>query len=236
MIQGRRIPPLTSILAGTMASPSANESLALPSFSPANSTPLPPAGVSDEDAKNAIKTLLRWLGEDTSREGLKDTPDRVLRAWEELFAGYAEDPSAHLETTFQSDGFQDMVCLTKIPFTSYCEHHIAPFSGFASVAYIPRDRITGLSKLARVVDGYAKRLQLQERLTTQIAEALQNVLNPLGVAVAVEAEHHCLCKRGAHKEGSSMFTIATRGLFAEKPERRAEFMAVVHASLSKRSL
>jgi GTP cyclohydrolase I len=187
------------------------------------------AAPTDEDAQQAFKTLLQWMGEDVAREGLKDTPARVTRAWKEFFVGYKEDPKDHLKNPFaNTEGYNEMVCLENIRLESYCEHHMVPITGTAFVAYIPNAKIAGLSKIARVVEGYAKRLQVQEKLTRQIAVAMNDMLAPRGVAVAIRSEHQCLSTRGIHKPGSDMFTFATFGVFETNPAKRAEFLDIVN--------
>lgn len=192
--------------------------------------PMPqPAKVSDADAENAVRTLLNWLGDDSERESLKETPARVVRGWKEFFKGYKEDPKQHLSKTFpNTEKYDDMVCLENIRLESYCEHHLVPITGTAFIAYIPGERIVGLSKLARVMEGYARRLQIQEKLTHQIASAMNEMLKPKGVAVAIRSEHQCLSTRGVHKPGSEMLTVTTFGLFQNDSRRRAEFMALVN--------
>tara|TARA_B100002003_G_scaffold247065_1_gene277898 strand:- start:176 stop:808 length:633 start_codon:yes stop_codon:yes gene_type:complete len=182
---------------------------------------------SREEAEAAVRTLLRWAGDDPAREGLLDTPARVARAYGEWFRGYEEDPEAMLQRTFEEvEGYDEMVLLTDIRFESHCEHHLAPIIGKAHVAYLPTDRVVGISKLARVVDAYAKRLQVQEKLTAQIADALERTLKPRGVAVLIEGEHHCMSTRGVHRPGVSMVTTRLTGAFQETPALRAEFMAL----------
>lgn len=179
-----------------------------------------------ERARQALRTLLEIIGEDPDREGLKDTPDRVLRSWEEIFGGYAQDPAEILATTFEEvEGYQEFVLLKDIPFDSTCEHHMLPFDGIAHIAYLPNDRVVGLSKLARLVDCFARRLQIQERMTQHIAQALMTHLNAKGVAVMVEGVHGCMTCRGVRKEGSAMVTVAFDGEFRQ-PERRGEFLAL----------
>jgi len=180
------------------------------------------------EAEAAVRTLLRWAGEDPAREGLLDTPGRVTRAYSDWFRGYDEDPAAMLQRTFEEvEGYDEMVVLRDIRFESYCEHHMAPIIGKAHVAYIPTDRVVGISKLARVVDAFAKRLQVQEKMTAQIANTLQGVLRPQGVAVVLEGEHHCMSTRGVHKPGVSMVTKTLLGAFKDDVELRREFMAVI---------
>ncbi len=182
-----------------------------------------------ERIERAVRELLIGIGEDPDREGLEATPRRVASMYEELFAGLDEDPSRHLTLTFAAD-HDEMVMVRDIPFASLCEHHLVPFMGKAHVAYIPGDdgRITGLSKLARLVDAFAKRLQVQERMTSQIADALMETLAPRGALVVVEAEHLCMSMRGVRKPGTLTVTSALRGIFKEDPRTRAEAMAFVH--------
>ncbi len=183
---------------------------------------------SRKDAEEAVRTLLRWAGDDPGREGLRDTPARVTRAYEDWFRGYGEDPAAMLERTFEEvEGYDEMVLLRGIRFESYCEHHMAPIIGRAHVAYMPTDRVVGISKLARVVDAFAKRLQVQEKLNAQIANTLCDVLKPRGVAVVLEAEHHCMSTRGVHKPGVSMVTSTMLGEFKTDRELRREFLAAI---------
>ncbi len=172
----------------------------------------------------AVREILIALGEDPDREGLLDTPERVARAYAELCAGLQEDPRNHLDTTFDED-HREMVILRDIPFASICEHHLLPFTGKAHVGYIPQGRVVGLSKLARVVEGYARRPQVQERLTSEIADAIMEELEPDGCGVVIEATHTCMTIRGIQKPGSSMITSAMRGGFRRRPETRAEFFA-----------
>ncbi|SFJ02105.1 GTP cyclohydrolase I FolE [Albimonas pacifica] len=189
--------------------------------------PAPLDRPSREEAEAAVRTLLRWAGDDPAREGLLDTPSRVARAYGEWFAGYEDDPEAMLQRTFEEvEGYDEMVLLTDIRFESHCEHHLAPIIGKAHVAYLPTDRVVGISKLARLVDAYAKRLQVQEKLTAQIAGALDRALKPRGVAVLIEGEHHCMSTRGVHRPGVSMVTTRLTGAFQENPALRAEFMAL----------
>ncbi|MEL6979029.1 MAG: GTP cyclohydrolase I FolE [Pseudomonadota bacterium] len=180
---------------------------------------------SQEEAEQAVRTLLRWAGDDPDREGLLDTPGRVVRAYREWFRGYEEDPVAYLQRTFEEvEGYDEMVVLRDIRYESYCEHHLAPIIGVAHVGYIPTDRVVGISKLARVVETYAKRLQVQEKMTAQIAKSIEEVLQPLGVAVVVEGEHHCMSTRGVHKPGVSMVTSTMLGAFRSNPTTRREFL------------
>jgi len=180
------------------------------------------------EAEDAVRTLLRWAGDDPTREGLLDTPNRVTRAYRQWFRGYEEDPVAMLQRTFEEvDGYDEMVVLRDIRFESYCEHHLAPIIGKAHVGYIPTDRVVGISKLARLVDAYAKRLQVQEKMTAQIAKTLMTVLKPRGVAVVLEGEHHCMSTRGVHKHGVSMVTSTMLGSFREDHRTRKEFMDII---------
>lgn len=183
---------------------------------------------SRDEAEAAIRTLLRWAGDDPGREGLRDTPARVVRAYEEFFAGYGQDPEEILRRTFEEiDGYDEMVVLRDIRFESHCEHHMAPIIGRAHVGYLPDRRVVGISKLARVVEVYAKRLQIQEKMTAQIANTLNDVLQPKGVAVVIEAAHQCMTTRGVHKPGVTMTTSRMLGAFREDPKTRREFMALI---------
>ena len=180
------------------------------------------------EAEQAVRTLLRWAGDDPEREGLLDTPGRVVRAYRQWFRGYEEDPVAMLQRTFEEvEGYDEMVVLRDIRFESFCEHHLAPIIGVAHVGYIPTDRVVGISKLARLVDAYAKRLQVQEKMTAQIANTLMTVLKPRGVAVVMEGEHHCMSTRGVHKHGVSMVTSTMLGGFREDHRTRKEFMDII---------
>lgn len=171
------------------------------------------------EAEAAVRTLIRWAGDQPTREGLADTPARVVRAYEEWFGGYAIDPSAMLARTFEPAGYDDIVVLRDIPLRSVCEHHMAPIRGVAHVAYLPAERVVGISKLARLVDAYGRRLQIQERLTTEIADALDRVLKPRGVAVVIRASHECISSRGIGMHGVAMVTRRLLGQFAEDPWR-----------------
>jgi GTP cyclohydrolase I len=183
---------------------------------------------SREEAEEAVRTLIRWAGDNPSREGLIDTPSRVVRAYGEWFAGYEQNPEKILERTFDEvAGYSEMVTLKDIRFESYCEHHLAPIIGTVHVAYIPADRVVGISKIARLVDAFSKQLQVQEKMTSQIANALQSGLNPLGTAVLVEGEHHCMCTRGVHKTNSTMISSTFTGNFLEKQELKNEFYKIV---------
>jgi GTP cyclohydrolase I len=180
------------------------------------------------DVESAFRTIIRWAGDDPARDGLKETPARVARAFEEFFKGYAEDPEAILQKTFEEiEGYDEMIVLRGIRFESHCEHHMAPIIGRAWVAYIPKGRVVGISKLARVVDAFAKRLQIQEKMTAQIANIIQKVLEPEGVAVVIKAEHHCMTTRGVHKHGTDMVTSRMLGVFRDNPITRQEFLAIV---------
>lgn len=184
-----------------------------------------------EEAEAAVRTLLRWAGEDPTREGLLDTPQRVTKAYGQWFRGYEEDPVEMLQRTFDEvEGYDEIVALCNIRFESYCEHHMAPIIGVAHVAYIPTRRVVGISKLARVVDTYAKRLQVQEKMNAQIANTLFEVLKPQGVAVMIEGEHHCMSTRGVHKPGVNMVTKKMLGVFKDDPVQRQEFMDIVTRS------
>jgi GTP cyclohydrolase I len=181
-----------------------------------------------EQAERAVRTLIEWIGEDPEREGLSDTPARVVRSYEELFGGYLHDPAELLARTFEEVASYDEIVLLKgVRFESFCEHHMLPITGVAHVAYFPRGRVVGISKLARVIDAYAKRMQIQERLTAQIAEAIQSVLDPIGVAVMIESEHQCMSARGVHKQGVSMVTTRMLGCFKDDQERRREFLQLI---------
>ena len=179
-----------------------------------------------EDTEIALRDLFDVLGENAQRDGLQETPFRFIKALAEHTVGYREDPAKHLEKTFDVD-HQDLVLVKDIPFNSLCEHHLAPFVGKVHIAYIPTDKITGLSKFGRVVEGYAKRLQVQERLTQQIADAIETVLKPQAVAVIVEAEHTCMSGRGIKKHGASTVTSTMRGLFKENASARAELLQLI---------
>jgi len=181
-----------------------------------------------EDAEEAVRTLIRWAGDDPQREGLLGTPDRVVRAWREFFRGYDQDPNAILKRTFEeTDGYDEMIVLKDMRFESHCEHHLAPIIGRAHIAYLPHHRVVGISKLARLLDCYAKRLQIQEKMTAQIANTLQEVLQPRGVAVVVDASHQCMTTRGVHKPGTSMVTSRMLGAFRTDPSTRREFLAII---------
>src|SRR5881398_1367836 len=187
-----------------------------------------PAGDIPQDVKEAVRTLIRWAGDDPDREGLLDTPARVARAWREYASGYAEDPSHHLSRTFEEvGGYDEIVLLKDIPFQSHCEHHLAPILGKASIAYLPRERVVGISKLARVLHGFARRLQVQERLTAQVADAIWQHLQPKGVAVVIEASHACMTARGVSTPGVMMTTSRMMGTFREDERSRREVLALM---------
>ena len=185
---------------------------------------------SREEALAAVKTLISWAGDDPTREGLVETPDRVIRAYREFFAGYEEDPEQVLTKTFEEvEGYDDAVIVRNIRVESHCEHHMVPILGVAHVGYIPNKRVVGISKLARIVDIFGKRLQTQETMTAQIADTINRVLEPKGVAVVIEAGHQCMSTRGIHKTESSTITSRMLGIFREKPETREEFMHLIHS-------
>jgi len=180
------------------------------------------------EAEAAIRTLIRWAGDDPDREGLRATPARVARAYEEWFAGYNDDPSEYLKRTFEeTGGYDEIVVLRDIRFESHCEHHMAPIIGKVHIGYLPRNRVVGISKLARLVDGFARRLQIQEKMTAEIASCLDAVLKPHGVAVVAEATHQCMTTRGVHKPGVTMVTSRMLGVFRDRAETRQEFLAAI---------
>ena len=180
------------------------------------------------EAEEAIRTLLTWAGDDPDREGLRETPARVARAFEDWFSGYDVDPEEYLARTFEEvEGYDDMVVLRDIRFESHCEHHLAPIIGRAHVGYLPTNKVVGISKLARVVEAYARRLQVQEKMNAQIAHCIQTVLEPKGVAVVIQAEHQCMTTRGVHKPGVSMVTSTMLGDFRKNPLTRREFLSVI---------
>ncbi|MDE3016654.1 MAG: GTP cyclohydrolase I FolE [Pseudomonadota bacterium] len=190
--------------------------------------PSTPKKPTREQAEDAVRTLIRWTGDDPEREGLIDTPKRVVKSYEEFFQGYDTDPAAVLNRTFKEvEGYDEMIVLRDIVFDSYCEHHMVPFTGRAHVAYIPSCKVLGVSKLARLVDAYARRLQVQEKLTAQIAATLHEVLKPRGVAVVIEATHMCMTTRGVHKPGAVMQTSQLLGLFKSDPRTRQEFFSLL---------
>jgi GTP cyclohydrolase I len=188
------------------------------------------------EAEAAVSTLIRWAGDDPEREGLRDTPARVVRAYEQWFAGYGEDPGEHLARTFEEiDGYDEMVVMRDIRFVSHCEHHMAPITGRAHVGYLPHNKVVGISKLARLVQVYAKRLQIQERLTAAIANTLDTVLGPQGVAVVIEANHGCVRSRGVRETAATMVTSRMLGAFRDRPETRQEFLSIVGVHVSANS-
>ena len=184
--------------------------------------------VSQAQAEDAVRTLLRWAGEDPEREGLLETPKRVVGAYRDWFSGYAIDPHAYLRRTFEEvAGYDEMIVLRDIEFESFCEHHMAPIIGRAHVGYLPTDKVVGISKLARVVDAYARRFQVQEKLTAEIAQCIQGVLKPRGVGVVIDAVHQCMTTRGVHKRGVSMITSQMLGTFREDARTRSEFLRFI---------
>jgi len=188
----------------------------------ANKLPVPP------EVEDAVRTLIRWAGDDPAREGLLDTPKRVARAWKEYCQGYGEDPAQHLTRTFEEvGGYDEIVLLKHIPFQSHCEHHLAPIVGKASIAYLPRNRVVGISKLARVLHGFARRLQVQERLTAEVADCIWEHLQPHGVAVVIEAAHGCMTGRGVRVHDVSMTTSRMMGVFREDERSRREVLALM---------
>ena len=199
--------------------------------SAAKKTPTAPKAVkrpTKAEAEDAVRTLLRWAGDDPTREGLLGTPDRVTRAYGEFFAGYGDDPKAILARTFEEiEGYDEMVVLRDIRFESHCEHHLVPIIGKAHIGYLPNKRVVGISKLARVLEAYAKRLQIQEKMTSQIANTIQDVLQPRGVAVVIEAAHQCMTTRGVHKPGVAMMTSKMLGVFRTDEKTRREFLAMI---------
>ncbi len=181
-----------------------------------------------DQAINAVKTLIRWAGDDPNREGLLDTPDRVLRSYKEFLSGYNIDPEKILSTTFEeTEGYDEMVLLKDIRFESHCEHHMVPIIGVAHVAYLPQNKVVGISKIARVVDVYSKRLQIQEKMTSQIANIIDKVLQPKGVAVVIEGDHECMGTRGAYKPEASMITSTMLGAFRSDASTRREFLSLI---------
>jgi len=188
------------------------------------STPERPERV---DVEAAVRTIIRWTGDDPERDGLAETPARVVRAFEEFFVGYAQDPVEILQKTFEEiEGYDEMIVLRGIRFESHCEHHMAPIVGQAWVAYVPSGRVVGISKLARLVEVYAKRLQIQEKMTAQIANTINEVLKPQGVGVIIKASHHCMTTRGVHKPGSDLVTSRMLGCFRDNPLTREEFLSM----------
>jgi GTP cyclohydrolase IA len=178
--------------------------------------------------EQAFRDVFRWIGEDPDRDGLRETPGRLVRAYQEYFSGYRQDPEQILRKTFQeTDGYDEMVVLRGIPFESHCEHHVAPIIGRAWIAYVPSHRVVGISKLARMVEAYARRLQIQERLTAQIANTIDQVLKPQGVGVVIKGTHHCMSSRGVHMHGTDMVTSRMLGCFRDNPMTRQEFLSMV---------
>ncbi|GIK97338.1 MAG: GTP cyclohydrolase 1 [Alphaproteobacteria bacterium] len=195
---------------------------------PAEETPQPVARPSQDEAEEAVRTLIRWAGDDPNREGLVGTPERVVRSYREFFSGYDSDPVEILQRTFEEiEGYDEMVVLRDIRFESHCEHHMAPIIGRAHIAYLPRNRVVGISKLARLLEVYSKRLQIQEKLTAQIANTLNDVLQPEGVGVVIDAAHQCMTTRGVHKPGTSMVTSHMLGRFRTDRKTRGEFLAII---------
>jgi GTP cyclohydrolase I len=187
--------------------------------------------VTREDAEAAVKVLIEWAGDDPEREGLRDTPARVVRSYLELFSGYKDDPRQYLQRTFgETGGYDELVVLSNVRVVSFCEHHMLPVVGKAHVGYLPRDRVVGISKLARVVKGFSRRLQIQEKLTLEIAEAIQEALNPWGVGVMIEAEHSCMTMRGVNTPGSRLSTSRLTGVIRDDPRTRNEFLRAVGAA------
>ena len=183
------------------------------------------------EAEKAVRALILWAGDNPDREGLEDTPSRVVRSYEEFYAGYQQDPVEILRRTFEeTEGYDEMVVLKDIPFESHCEHHMVPVIGKCYVAYLPNKRVVGISKLVRVVEAYAKRLQIQEKMTAQIANAINDTLHPKGVAVVVEGEHQCMTTRGVHKPGVGMVTSTMLGAFRDDASTRREFLAIIGKS------
>jgi GTP cyclohydrolase I len=196
-----------------------------PEVAPAARLSEPP---SQAEVEAALRVLIRWAGDDPEREGLLDTPARVARSYRELFVGYETDPRAYMERTFEEvGGYDELIVLRDIRFVSFCEHHMLPVLGRAHVGYVPTDRVVGISKLARVVHGFSRRLQIQEKLTAQIADTINEVLRPKGVGVVVEAEHHCMTLRGVNTPGASLSTSTFLGLLREDARTRQEFMQVI---------
>jgi GTP cyclohydrolase IA len=190
----------------------------------------PPAKPGRDEAEDAVRTLLRWAGEDVQREGLMDTPARVVRAYEDWFSGYNEDPVNFLKRTFEEvEGYDELIVLRDIEFESHCEHHMAPIIGHAHIGYLPDKKVVGISKLARVVEAFARRFQVQEKLTAQIANCISDVLSPKGVGVVIEATHQCMTTRGIHKSNVSMVTSQMLGTFRKDARTRAEFLRMIDA-------
>jgi len=187
-----------------------------------------PTRPSRTEAEDAVRVLIRWAGDDPTREGLRDTPGRVVKAYEEFFAGYLQDPREVLARTFSEvEGYDEMIVMNDIRFESHCEHHMVPIIGKVHIGYLPHHRVIGISKLARLVEVYAKRLQVQEKMTVQIADTLQEILQPKGVAVVIEAAHQCMTTRGVHKPGVGLVTSRMVGAFRDDPSTRREFLSVI---------
>jgi len=196
-----------------------------------DATPLEPLPT-DAEAERAFRSIIRWIGENPDRDGLHETPQRLVRAFREYFCGYDEDPEEILKKTFEEvDGYDEMIVLRGVAFESHCEHHVAPIIGRAWVGYVPDRRVVGISKLTRVVEAYSKRLQIQERLTAQIANTIEKVLKPKGVAVVVKATHHCMISRGVHKRGADLVTSRMLGCFRDYPMTRGEFLSLVNSDV-----
>jgi GTP cyclohydrolase I len=195
---------------------------------PANAADRPLPRPTEAEAEDAVRTLIRWAGDDPRREGLIETPNRVVRAFDEWFQGYREDPRELLSKTFEEmNGYDELVILRNIRFESHCEHHLAPIIGQAHIAYLPNRRVVGISKLVRLVEVYAKRLQIQEKMTSQIAQTINEVMQPRGVGVVIEASHECMTTRGVHKTGLTMVTSEMIGALRDDPSTRREFLAVI---------
>ncbi len=191
-----------------------------------------PTNVTQDDVEQAVRTILQWIGESPDREGLSETPARVARAYKSYFSGYEQNPEEYLRKTFEETaGYDEMVLLRNIPFQSHCEHHMAPIVGHAWVGYVPQTRVVGISKLARVVEAFANRLQIQERLTAEIANVIERVLQPQGVAVVLKASHHCISARGVKKHGVDLTTSRMLGCFRTDPMSRQEFLAMVNSDI-----
>ncbi|MBZ4037948.1 GTP cyclohydrolase I FolE [Novilysobacter selenitireducens] len=187
-----------------------------------------------EEAEAAVRTLLSWAGDDPAREGLVDTPKRVAKAYQDWFSGYGDDPADYLKRTFEEvEGYDELIVLRDIEFESHCEHHMAPIIGKAHVGYLPSGKVVGISKLARVVETYARRLQVQEKMTAQIAQVIQDVLQPRGVGVVIEGAHECMTTRGVHKRGVSMITSKMLGTFRDDARTRAEFLRFIDVGIGR---
>lgn len=194
----------------------------------ADTTPPQDPPVTQDQAEDAVRVLLRWAGDDPQREGLRDTPSRVARAYRDWFSGYANDPAEYLRRTFEEvEGYDELIVLRDIEFESHCEHHMAPIIGRAHVGYLPTNKVVGISKLARVLEGYARRFQVQEKLTAQVARCINDVLKPRGVGVVINASHQCMTTRGVHKRGVSMVTSCMLGAFRSDARTRNEFLRFV---------